>query len=123
MSAGRSTLDRVRRVATVTRPRHQDGQALVEYGLLIAAGALVVIVAMLFLAGSVDRLFRDTGSQTGVYRPPVVQCDGSYEAVCIPPPPPDLNCADIVALGIPTPVKIVGADPHHLDHDGNGFGC
>jgi Flp pilus assembly pilin Flp len=107
----------------VTRARREDGQATVEYGLLIATGALVVIVAMLFLADGVDNLFRKTGTQTGVFRPPVVQCDASYDGVCIPPAPPDLDCPDIVALGIPMPVKIVGDDPHDLDDNGDGFAC
>ena len=84
----------------------------------VFAFALVVIAAMLFLADSVDNLFTKSGNQTGVFRPPVVQCDASYDGVCIPPAPPDLNCADIVALGIPTPVRVVGADTHDLDENG-----
>jgi micrococcal nuclease len=46
-------------------------------------------------------------------------CDPSYPTVCIPPPPPDLDCADI-------PYKdfaVVGSDPHHFDGDGDGIGC
>ncbi len=43
--------------------RHrQEGQGLVEYGLIIASIAILLIVAMLFLAGRIDDLFRETGS-------------------------------------------------------------
>ncbi len=77
---------------------------------------------MLFMAGSVDRLFRKTG-EAHVFRPPVVLCDESYDGACVPPAPPDLSCADLVELGIPIPVRVVGGDPHGLDDDGDGFGC
>ena len=50
-------------------------------------------------------------------------CDPNYAGGCVPPYPPDLDCADLRARGIPTPVKVVGADPHHLDGDGDGLGC
>lgn len=46
-------------------------------------------------------------------------CDSSYVGVCIPPPPPDLDCADIKAKGF----RVVAADPHRLDGDHDGFGC
>lgn len=49
-------------------------------------------------------------------------CDVSYTGACIPPPPPDLNCDDIRALGAP-PVRVVGSDPHNLDGDDDGWGC
>ena len=43
--------------------RHrQEGQGLVEYGLIIASIAILLIVAMLFLAGRIDDLFSETGS-------------------------------------------------------------
>jgi pilus assembly protein Flp/PilA len=43
--------------------RHrQDGQGLVEYGLIIASIAILLIVAMLFLGGRIDDLFSDTGA-------------------------------------------------------------
>jgi endonuclease YncB( thermonuclease family) len=52
---------------------------------------------------------------------PSGKCDPSYQP-CVPPPPPDLDCADIRALGI-GPVRVTGADPHRLDGDGDGLGC
>jgi micrococcal nuclease len=49
------------------------------------------------------------------------RCDPNY-AGCVPPAPPDLDCADIRRLGI-APVHVIGADPHRLDGDGDGLGC
>jgi micrococcal nuclease len=46
-------------------------------------------------------------------------CDASYPTVCIPPPPPDLDCSDIRYRRF----KVVGRDPHHFDGDHNGIGC
>jgi pilus assembly protein Flp/PilA len=42
--------------------RRQEGQGLVEYGLIIASIAILLIVAMLFLGGRIDDLFSDTGA-------------------------------------------------------------
>ena len=105
------------------RPRDERGQGTVEYGLLIAAGAVLVVAAMLFFAGNVNSLFKRSAAAQPVFKPPVATCDSSYEGVCIPPGPPDLDCDDLDGLGIPTPVTVVGDDPHDLDPDGNGFGC
>lgn len=52
-----------------------------------------------------------------------IGCDPNYAGGCVPPYPPDVDCADLRARGIPTPVRVVGADPHHLDGDGDGLGC
>jgi endonuclease YncB( thermonuclease family) len=49
-------------------------------------------------------------------------CDPNYAGGCVPPYPPDLDCADIRALGI-APVQVVGADRHRLDGDHDGLGC
>jgi endonuclease YncB( thermonuclease family) len=54
--------------------------------------------------------------------PPTGKCDPNYAGGCVPPYPPDLDCADIRALGI-APVRVVGSDPHRLDGDGDGVGC
>jgi endonuclease YncB( thermonuclease family) len=53
---------------------------------------------------------------------PTGKCDPNYAGGCVPPPPPDLDCADIRAMGI-APVRVVGSDPHRLDGDGDGLGC
>jgi hypothetical protein len=50
-------------------------------------------------------------SQTG--------CDPSYPTVCIPPPSPDLNCADIPFRRF----TVLPPDPHHFDGNHNGIGC
>jgi micrococcal nuclease len=55
--------------------------------------------------------------------PPSGKCDPNYAGGCVPPYPPDLDCADLRALGIPLPVRVVGSDPHRLDGDHDGLGC
>jgi hypothetical protein len=51
--------------------------------------------------------------------PARTNCDPSYPTVCIAPPPPDLDCADIPYRRF----KVVGADPHRFDADKDGIGC
>ena len=53
---------------------------------------------------------------------PSGKCDPNYSGGCVPPYPPDLDCADIRALGI-APVRSIGSDPHRLDGDDDGIGC
>jgi micrococcal nuclease len=56
----------------------------------------------------------------GVTPPPSAgNCDASYPTVCIPPPPPDLDCADVPHRAF----AVRGADPHRFDGDGDGVGC
>jgi Flp pilus assembly pilin Flp len=111
------------RAAVAGNRRGEDGQTITEYALVIAAIALLLIVGMLFLGGKVDDHFHKAGtSPPGTLTPPTAQCDPNY-AGCIPPYPPDLNCPDLIALGIPLPVSVVGGDPHDLDPDHNGLGC
>lgn len=47
------------------------------------------------------------------------QCHTSYPTVCIPPPPPDLNCKDIPYRRF----KVLPPDPHNFDADHDGVGC
>jgi micrococcal nuclease len=66
--------------------------------------------------------------ETGPSGPPTAtptpsgKCDPNYAGGCVPPPPPDLDCADIRALGL-SPVRSIGSDPHRLDGDNDGLGC
>ena len=46
-------------------------------------------------------------------------CDASYPGVCIPSPPPDLDCRDVTHSGF----RVVDPDPHRFDRDGDGLGC
>jgi len=50
---------------------------------------------------------------------PPADCDPAYPDVCIPPPPPDLDCADIIYRNF----RVLPPDPHHFDGNGNGIGC
>ena len=40
----------------------EEGQTITEYALIIASIAILLIIAMLFLAGKVDDLFSNTGT-------------------------------------------------------------
>jgi pilus assembly protein Flp/PilA len=42
--------------------RHQGGQGLAEYALLLALIAIIAIAALLFLGGSVSTLLSNVGS-------------------------------------------------------------
>lgn len=46
-------------------------------------------------------------------------CDHSYPAICVPYPPPDLDCGDIAY----TNFQVVAPDDHHFDTDHDGIGC
>jgi micrococcal nuclease len=54
--------------------------------------------------------------------PPNGKCDPNYAGGCVPPYPPDLDCADIRAIDL-APIRSIGSDPHGLDGNGDGIGC
>ena len=45
-----------------SRRDEENGQGITEYALIIASIAILLIVAMLFLAGKVNVLFHNTGN-------------------------------------------------------------
>jgi PKD repeat protein len=47
-------------------------------------------------------------------------CDSSYPSLCIPPPPPDLDCGN---GGVPENFRVLPSDPHGFDSDNDGIGC
>ena len=52
-------------------------------------------------------------------RPPAQNCDPSYPDFCIPPPPPDLDCADVDGSFF----TVRPPDPHGFDGNSDGVGC
>jgi len=50
---------------------------------------------------------------------PAGNCDPSYPDVCIPSPPPDLDCGEIPYRNF----RVLPPDPHRFDRDKNGIGC
>lgn len=47
------------------------------------------------------------------------QCDAAYPGVCIPSPPPDLDCKDVEYRNF----QVLPPDPHRFDRDQDGIGC
>lgn len=47
-------------------------------------------------------------------------CSPAYPDVCIPPPPPDLDCGDIRYENFRV---VKHPDPHGFDSDNDGVGC
>lgn len=46
-------------------------------------------------------------------------CDPSYPGVCIPSPPPDLDCDEVGYVDF----RVLPPDPHRFDADHDGRGC
>ncbi|HSH80557.1 MAG TPA: thermonuclease family protein [Herpetosiphonaceae bacterium] len=51
--------------------------------------------------------------------PPRAGCDAAYPTVCIPSPPPDLDCRNIPHRNF----RVLPPDPHRFDSDSDGIGC
>ncbi|WP_013335005.1 thermonuclease family protein [Gloeothece verrucosa] len=47
------------------------------------------------------------------------KCDPSYPDICIPPPPPALDCGQISQRRF----RVLAPDPHGFDGDKDGIGC
>ena len=55
--------------------------------------------------------------------PPAGSCAPSYPDVCIPPPPPDLDCGQIPYKRFRVIHTVPNPDPHRFDGDHDGVGC
>lgn len=92
-------------------------------GVLSRAALTAVLLGLLLLSAAVA-----LGAQPGraVFLPlvtggrPAADCDPAYPTVCIPSPPPDLNCPDVLPL---SDFLVLPPDPHGFDQDKDGLGC
>jgi hypothetical protein len=103
----------------------QEGQTIAEYAVLIAAAAVLLVLAILFVGWRIGGVVGNAGDKSGspgTLKPPVATCDPNYSGACIPSPPPDVDCADLESWGVGL-VTVVGSDPQGLDPDGDGIAC
>ncbi|MPZ66224.1 MAG: hypothetical protein GEU83_12145 [Pseudonocardiaceae bacterium] len=63
--------------------------------------------------GGTDTPLKTTTKQ----RSPAGNCEPGYDP-CVPPYPPDVDCADVDG-----PIRVTGSDPHGLDGDDDGVAC
>jgi micrococcal nuclease len=54
--------------------------------------------------------------------PEAFGCDPSYPELCVPPPPPDLDCGYVYDQGF-RHITVLPPDPHNLDGNHDGVGC
>jgi hypothetical protein len=55
--------------------------------------------------------------------PAAGKCDPGYPTICIPPPPPRLECNDIPYKNFQVLHDTPSNDPQHLDNNFDGVGC
>ena len=111
-------------------PYFYDGERG-KYAFELLADAKRAKTAKRGLWGACPRTLLDPyrAVDTGTSGPPKTtpfasgSCDPNYSGACVPPYPPDLDCADLRALGLALPVRVIGSDPHRLDGDHDGWGC
>lgn len=83
-------------------------------------GALVVALLLLVVAAS--GAGSSAAEAPAVFVPFVAGghvCEPSYPTLCLPSPPPDLNCPQIPYNDF----AAVPPDAHHLDADNDGIAC
>lgn len=80
---------------------------------------------MAILLSVITSLFLIVGVTVSVAQQPAQSCDPAYpkdllgNKICIPSPPPDLNCKDISYRQF----VVLPPDPHNFDSDKDGIGC
>ncbi len=52
----------------------------------------------------------------------IAGCDLSYPDLCVPPPPPDLDCSYVYDQGF-RHITVLPPDPHNFDGNHDGVGC
>jgi micrococcal nuclease len=119
-----------RLLAYVSAPGAPDvGKRLLERGL-----ARVLVVGRPFQRVGAYRAAEQAaqGAPAGMWaacepagaEPPQSEvCAASYPDFCVPPPPPDRDCADFPQRGFRVRWDVPNPDPHRLDGDRDGVAC
>ncbi|MFM6209826.1 MAG: hypothetical protein ACKPEN_01010 [Planktothrix sp.] len=80
---------------------------------------------MAILLGVMTSLFLIVGVTVSLAQQSTQNCDPAYPTdlagnkICIPSPPPDLDCKDISYRQF----VVLKPDPHNFDSDKDGIGC
>lgn len=87
---------------------------------------MVILAAVVIFNAAASTVERRPGDGRAALLPIVIDgrpagdCDPSYPTICLPSPPPDLNCPDLLPL---VNFQVLPPDPHGLDADRDGIGC
>lgn len=84
---------------------------------------LAIIFVIIFIIMSIIILLNnnlDETNQQTIMENISANCDPSYPDVCIPDPPPVLNCSNISSV---KNFRVLFPDPHGFDDDYDGIGC
>lgn len=92
---------------------------LVDNAPTVPVAAVIPTAAAIAVAPTAAPIVAPTQPPAPPEPTPASNCDPSYPTVCIPPPPPDLDCGEISYRRF----QVVGADPHRFDGDHDGIGC
>lgn len=89
---------------------------------VLVGGSLMATGGGARAAGNITRFvpaIEVAGKSSPAPSPTPGNCSPSYPGVCIPPPPPDLDCGDISFRNF----AVLPPDPHDFDTDNDGIGC
>ena len=92
----------------------------VLFSIMLAAVVILAAVGAALVEASAGDVAPAAFAPFVVGNRPPSECSPAYPTVCLPPPPPDINCPQLLPLvNIPT----LPPDPHGLDADKDGIGC
>lgn len=86
------------------------------------ARAFILLLLMAFLAVAIAEASAEDGEQVMlpfILVPRPGWCEPAYPTICVPSPPPDLDCPDIPFQNF----QVLPPDPHGFDADSDGVGC